>query len=77
MEDEQAFDFLEEFIFEDKETPFEEENITLEDQVQTSYLLVNTLLHLLIQKKIIQAHEVHNLLRELHQELRNRRGRWK
>ncbi|OXB94842.1 hypothetical protein [Parageobacillus galactosidasius] len=76
MGDDQAFNFLDELIVEHKETPFEEEIITLEDQVRTSYLLVNTLLHLLIQKKIIQPHEVHNLLRELHQELRNRRGRW-
>jgi hypothetical protein len=75
MGDEQAFDFLEELIFDHQEMPFEEETITLEDQVRTSYLLVNTLLHLLVQKKIIQPHEIHDLLRELHQELRNRRGR--
>lgn len=44
--------------------------ITEQDEVTTSYLLVNTLLSLLIQKNIINEQEVNSLLKELHSQYR-------
>ena len=40
--------------------------ISREEEITTSYLLVNTLLNLLISKGIIQQSEVNELLSELH-----------
>lgn len=39
-----------------------------ETEVQSSYLLVNALMNLLIRKGIIQTHEVTALVAELHQD---------
>lgn len=44
-------------------------------EVQTSYLLVNALMTLLIRKGIIQQHEVQALVAELHFEYMKKKGR--
>jgi hypothetical protein len=76
--DEQDFDFLDQVLpsqaIENKnETPFHDDAVSFNDQVRTSYLLVNALLNLLIQKGIIYPHEVNTLINELHQQLKLKR----
>jgi hypothetical protein len=44
-------------------------------EVQTSYLLVNALMTLLVRKGIIHPHEVQALVAELHIEYMKKRGR--
>lgn len=43
-------------------------------EVQTSYLLVNALLNLLIKKGLIHSHEVQNIVSELHSEYLKKKG---
>lgn len=45
-----------------------------EDMVYSSYLLVNALINILINKRIISMDEVSLLLEELHEELKRNRG---
>ncbi|WAT23494.1 hypothetical protein O0R52_22190 (plasmid) [Bacillus halotolerans] len=45
-----------------------------EAEVQTSYLLVNALLNLLIKKGIIHSHEVQNIVSELHSDYLKKKG---
>ncbi|MGV7000239.1 hypothetical protein ACWA2C_16260 [Priestia megaterium] len=44
-------------------------------EVQTSYVLVNALLKLLVQKEIITTHEIQPLVAELHAEYMKKKGR--
>jgi hypothetical protein len=46
---------------------------SFEDEIRTSYLLVNVLLSLLIDKGIIQQGEVDELLGELYEEYKRKR----
>lgn len=44
------------------------------NEVQTSYVLVNALMSLLIQKGVIYPHEVQSLVSELHAEYIKKKG---
>ncbi|MCD7911030.1 hypothetical protein KC480_05760 [Bacillus velezensis] len=48
--------------------------LNFESEVQTSYLLVNALLNLLIKKGIINSHEVQNIVLELHGDYLRKKG---
>jgi len=50
-------------------------DFTQDDLIRTSYLLVNVLLELLLQKGIIQQAEVDKLLEEVYVEYKRKRGR--
>lgn len=45
------------------------------NEVETSYVLVNALLKLLVQKEIITTHEIQPLIAELHAEYMKKKGR--
>lgn len=49
--------------------------LTYDKEVQTSYLLVNAMLTLLVRKQIIYPHEVQALVSELHVEYVKKKGR--
>lgn len=49
------------------------QGMTKDDEISTSYLLVNVLLNLLVQKGIIQTTEVNSLLSELHKQYMEKR----
>ncbi|SFJ63475.1 hypothetical protein SAMN02799624_05283 [Paenibacillus sp. UNC496MF] len=51
----------------------EQKGLTMEDELRTSYLLVNVLLGLLVQKGVITQAEVDTLLAELYAEYKARR----
>ncbi len=79
--DEDFFDFTEQ-IFDEPSIPNQKDDtqtpnvpLTLENEVHTSYLLVNALLNLLLNKGVIFPHEVKFLVEELHQEYLKKKGR--
>jgi hypothetical protein len=72
------FDFTDLVLPGSSEVPNQDDSqaaftISQEDEVTTSYLLVNTLLNLLLQKGIVKQHEVNSLLSELHVEYKKGR----
>ncbi|MBU5262052.1 hypothetical protein [Bacillus atrophaeus] len=48
--------------------------LSSEAEVQTSYLLVNALLNLLIKKGIIHSYEVQDIVSELHRDYLKKKG---
>lgn len=75
------FNFLEQVMpgHEENDTPETEHPDafvpTDQDFVITSYLLVNTLMNLLVEKGIIKMDEITSLLEELQQSFKEHRGR--
>lgn len=82
-DDDEFYDFSDQ-IFKDFGEPVKEKKseinnehsvLTQETEVHTSYILVNALLSLLIQKGIIKQSEVNQIVEELHaQYMRKKRG---
>lgn len=56
-------------IFEDDSNP-----LSMKDQIETSYVLVNMLVNLLIAKGVIKQQEVNSLVSELSKEYKIQRG---
>lgn len=72
------FDFSEQIFGESKPNLNEQKDktvteLTLENEVHTSYVLVNALLNLLIQKGYIHSYEVSEIVAELHQQFIKRK----
>jgi hypothetical protein len=62
--------------FKNEDKPSKESPISYDTEVQTSYLLVNALLNLLIRKQVIYPHEVQALVEELHADyVKKKKGR--
>lgn len=78
--DDDFFDFSEQILGEPTEDQKKQKSLStknttnLQTEIQTSYLLVNALLNLLIRKGIIYPHEVQVLISELHQDYTKKRG---
>lgn len=83
--DDDFFDFTEQILGEPTKETHKEEEIKMESvekvelnfntEIQTSYLLVNALLNLLIRKGVIHHHEVNALVAELHADyMKKKRG---
>lgn len=76
LQDDDFFDFSEQIFGEPvKEKREETPALNSSNEIKTSYILVNALLSLLIQKGIIHHHEVNSLVAELYDEyVKKKRG---
>jgi hypothetical protein len=77
--DDDLFNFSDQIIGESAKEPPEiihaPKILTQETEIQTSYLLVNALMTLLVRKELIQPSEVQSLVAELHVEYMKKKGR--
>ncbi|WP_067923957.1 hypothetical protein [Alicyclobacillus shizuokensis] len=65
MNEDQEFDLFEDMIPQRRSLADTPQGVTRNDEVVTSYLLVNALFQLLLRKGIIHEHEVNQLIEEL------------
>ncbi len=80
--DDELFDFSDQILGESSQTTTHQDiqqsdqiKLTYQNEVHTSYLLVNALFNLLLRKGVIFPHEVNPLVEELHTEYMKRKGR--